>query len=315
MNQPSAAGPLAYLNGRFLPFAEARLPVFDLAIVQGASVTERLRTIRHEPYQVAEHLARLEHSLDRVGWGLPLDTGPLEDVVAQVARENVRGLPEDADLAIIIFVSAGQALTDANGLVERSRPTVCVTTAPLPLASWAPAYSEGVRLQIPETRQPPPQTLDPRIKMRSRLHWHLAAQEVRQTDPSAHALLLDLDGNVTETASGNLFAVSQGQLVTPRADRTLNGIAQRHVIQLARASGWQVEQRDLSPAELAEAEEAFLTSSTYCLLPVGSLNGRRLGTRIPGPITKMLLDLWSEEIGLDLEGQTLTAASRESARG
>jgi branched-subunit amino acid aminotransferase/4-amino-4-deoxychorismate lyase len=125
-------------------------------------------------------------------------------------------------------------------------------------------------------------------------------------------LLLDHDGYVTETSTGNLFVVRGRALLTPRAETTLPGIAQAHVMRLAERNGWEIGRADLTPQDVAGAEEAFLTSSTYCLLPVGAINGARIGTRIPGPVSKMLLDLWSQEIGLDLEAQALAAESRRA---
>ncbi|MCA8997369.1 MAG: aminotransferase class IV [Planctomycetaceae bacterium] len=306
MNHQSA-GPLAFLNGELLPFEEVRLPVYDLAIVQGATVTERLRTVRHQPYLVQEHLDRLDQSLAMVGWRIPGDVGPIDQVVQDLARHNTKRLPDSEDMSIVIFVTAGQAVGDANGLIERSEPTVCVYSAPLPLARWGKAYTDGVKLIVPEVRQVPSTSISPRIKMRSRLHWHLADRQARAVEAEAMALLLDDSGHVTETSSGNLFIVNGGQLCTPPDDAVLPGIARSHIIRLAEQRGWRVRAQPLSPDDVLDAEEAFLTSSTYCILPVSSLNGSRIGTSIPGRVTKMFMDAWGEEIGLDFAGQALSA--------
>lgn len=309
MNQrPSHLSPVAYLNGAFVPFEEARLPIYDLGIVQGASVTERLRTVRHEPYLVQEHLERLQQSLAVVGWGMPQDLGPMAEVIARVAHSHAAIIPANADLSVVIFVTAGQALGDAQGLVRKSRPSVCVYSSPLPLASYAEGYRRGVHLVTPAVRQLPADVVSPHVKMRSRLHWYLAEQQAHQQDPTATALLLDHHNFVTETASGNLFVLRKNALHTPRAETTLAGIAQSHVIGLAERLGWSVRRSDLSVEDVAGADEAFLTSSTYCILPVGSINGRAIGRGVPGALTKALLDNWSEEIGLDLERQCFSAA-------
>ena len=210
-------------------------------------------------------------------------------------------------MSIVIFVTAGQAVGDANGLIERSEPTVCVYSAPLPLARWGKAYTDGVKLIVPEVRQVPSTSISPRIKMRSRLHWHLADRQARSVEAEAMALLLDDSGHVTETSSGNLFIVNGGQLCTPPDDAVLPGIARSHIIRLAEQRGWRVRAQPLSPDDVLDAEEAFLTSSTYCILPVSSLNGSRIGTSIPGRVTKMFMDAWGEEIGLDFAGQALSA--------
>ncbi|WP_437228611.1 aminotransferase class IV [Planctomicrobium sp. SH661] len=302
---PSSTVPIAYLNGEFIPFTQAQLPVFDLGIVQGATVTERLRTVRHQPYQVREHLDRLQASLAAVGWSMPLDMGPLEDVLAELARVNSKLIPPHSDLSLVIFVTAGQALGDANQLITSSRPSVCAYTAPLPFAGWVRGYEQGVHLITPEVRQIAGDVIPPAIKHRSRLNWYLADQQARRADPVSMALLLDQQGFVTETASGNLFIVRGDELFTPSAETTLSGIAQAHVMKLAERQGWKVQRAHLTPQQVASASEAFLTSSTYCMLPVSMLNGTEIGTSVPGRVTKMLMDNWSEEIGLDFERQTL----------
>jgi branched-subunit amino acid aminotransferase/4-amino-4-deoxychorismate lyase len=310
---PDLPLPVAYLNGEFVPLSGARLPVYDLGIVQGATVTERLRTVRHVPYLVTEHLERLERTLAALQWPLPRDAGPLAGVIADVARLNAVGLAAEEDLSIVVFVTAGQALGDANGLTTHSRPAVCVYSAPLPLAEWGRSHREGVSLYTPvKVRQLPTDVVSPQLKHRSRLHWRLAEQETHARAAGAAPLLLDHDGYVTETSTGNLFVVRGRALLTPRAETTLPGIAQAHVMRLAERNGWEIGRADLTPQDVAGAEEAFLTSSTYCLLPVGAINGARIGTRIPGPVSKMLLDLWSQEIGLDLEAQALAAESRRA---
>lgn len=299
--------PLAYLNGELVTFNEAVLPVYDLGVMQGATVTERLRTVRHQPYLVEEHIQRLENSLKAIGWGLPQDTGPLAEVVSELALINCNLIGPNDDLGIVIFVTAGQSLWDSNGLIHSSRPTVCVYTTPLPLQHWKPAYESGISLATPAIRQLPNNVIDPRIKHRSRLHWAIADQSVRQNYPGGAALLLDQNGFVTETSSGNLFVVKEGTLCTPREEQTLGGIAQAQVMRLAQARGWNVERVDLTVDDVTHSQEAFLTSSTYCILPVSQLNGIPIGTSLPGPITKMLIDAWGMEMGLDFERQVLEA--------
>lgn len=311
MTQPpddSAMLPVAFLNGTLVPFHEARLPVYDLGIVQAATVTERLRTIRHRPYLVREHLQRLTRSLEMIGCNDPrIPMNSLAEMIDEIARRNSSLITPGADLSIVIFITAGQALGDANGLLAESRPTVCLYSAPLPLAAWAKSHRQGLRLVTPSIRQLPGDLIHPHIKHRSRLHWFLADQQARQQDSSSMALLLDNRGAVTETSSGNLCLLRANELLTPRIETTLPGIAQAHVLQLAEAAGWEVRRADLSVDDVAQADEAFLTSSTYCILPVAAINGLPVGAGIPGPGTRRLMDKWGEEMGLDFAQQAIDA--------
>jgi len=304
----SPTDPLAFLNGQAIPFSTARLPIYDLGVMQGATITERLRTVRHQPYLVEEHLDRLQRSLARVNWEVPAHSSALTGMINELAHVNTQWIGRDEDLSIVIFITAGQSLGDANGMISASQPTVCLYSSPLPLEKWALAHREGIHLVTPEVRQLPADVIDPQIKHRSRLHWSLADQQAHRTDSLAMALLLDHRGYVTETSSGNLFIVRAGELLTPRAETTLAGIAQAHLMQLANRLGIHLRRADLTPDEIAVAEEAFLTSSTYCQLPVRMINGKRIGSHVPGPVTKTLMQTWSQQLGLDFAEQSIAAS-------
>ena len=295
------ADPIAYLNGKLLPYREAFLRVYDLGLVQGATVTERLRTVRHQPALVKEHLDRLEQSLDLVGWSALPTRRELEQAIADVAAHNATLIGPDDDLSVVLFVTPGPFFPDVWGLVEPpGQPTVCVHATPLPQSCWEPLYREGVHLYTPEIRHIPPECLDPRIKQRSRLSWHLADRQVRAQDPLGMALLLDMQGYVTETNSGNLFVVSANRLYTPTARNTLGGITQQAVMELAREAGLEVQRVDLTIQDVIEADEAFLTSSTYLVMPATRCNGQNIGTGLVGELTTQLGQLLRARLGIPL---------------
>ncbi len=292
------SSPICSLNGQMIPFQDARLPVYDLAIMQGATVTERLRTFRHRPYDVDEHLARLKQSLDLVRWNHLPKLDNLPQIICEIAGQNTRSLAPDLDLAIVIFISAGQSPGDSNGLIDENEPTVCVYSAPLPFSKWVDGYVRGVDLMIPEVRQIPRSSLDPRIKMRSRLHWQMADQEARLQNPRAQALLLDEQEFLTETSSGNLMIVKNGTVLTPRESKTLDGISRRHVLEVCNELEIPCAFADLTTSDLLNTDEAFLTSSTFCMMPVATLNGKAIGTSIPGVVTESIRQAWTASIGV-----------------
>lgn len=300
-----ASQPITYLNGELVPFSKARLPVYDLAIMQGASVTERLRTFRHQPFQVKEHLARIHKSLRMVGWKNIPNFNSLIDIIQNVCEHNSRLVDSTEDLSIVIFISAGQGVGDSNGLISESEPTVCVYSAKLPFSRWVSGYQSGTHLVIPDIRQIPRTSLDPRIKMRSRLHWQIADQIAREQHPGAMALLLDEHDHLTETSSGNIMVVKDGVLLTPREEATLSGISRRNVIELCEELEVDVAFQNLTAYDLYQAEEAFLTSSTYCIMPVATVNGQPIGMTAPGRLTNKLTQLWSEKVGLDFVAQAM----------
>ena len=293
--------PMAYLNGEFLPVSEASLHVFDLGIAGGVSVTEMVRTFCHVPFRLDQHLDRLAWSLNRVGFETGRTTGELRAVCEQVVAENAKLIPDHHDLGLIVFVTAGQNPTYVGRSADplASQPTVCVHTFPLPFELWADTYDTGVHLVTVPTRSIPDDVIDPRIKHRSRLHWHLAAREAKQVDPIAMAILSDGDGQLTETATGNLCAVDGATIITPAA-HVLDGISRDYVAELAASLGIGFVHAAVTAGDLSLADEAFLTSTPHCLLPVTRFNHAPIGSGRPGPVFRQLIDAWSSAVGLDI---------------
>lgn len=141
------------------------------------------------------------------------------------------------------------------------------------------------------------------MKCRSRMHYYLAEKEVQRADPEASALLLDLTGNVTETSTGNFLMVEHGVLVSPTLDNILPGISRATVMELANELGIPIVERDISVSAAQAAEEAFLSSTSYCLMPVVKINDATIGDGRPGPVYRRLLAAWSQRVGVDIERQ------------
>ncbi len=294
---------LAYLNGRFVPLREAALPVWDRGVVQGATITERVRTFRHKPFLVEPHLDRLDGSIAATGLVIPESRKELAAIIDAVVEHETRLLDPEHDIGIVLFATAGPTLADVAAHGVEHRRTTCVHAAPLPYTQWAKGFREGQRLVIPPIRQIPPDVLNPQIKYRSRLHWYLADQMAHEIDPGASALLLDRDDLLTETSAGNLFVVRGGELLTPSATITLSGISQAYVRQMAGELGLPTRTADLRVDDLWTAEEAMTSSSSYCLMPVTAVDGRAVGSGKPGPVFDRLISEWSRRVGVDIRGQ------------
>ena len=295
--------PLVYLNGQFLPAAHAQLTIWDAGLVQGATVTEMTRTFRRQLFQLDKHLDRLFRAL-RI---MQLDIGLSRDELAGISHEllahNARFLDDRAELGLIHFVTPGEHAAYALGRPPRHEPTVCAHTFVLPFAQWAERIKHGARLLTPSIRQVPPSCWDPNMKCRSRMHYYLAEREVHRRDAEASALLLDQVGRVTETNSGNFLMMERGVLVSPPTEYTLPGISRAVVIELAAELGIPFVARDIMLAEALAADEAFLCSTSYCLLPVTQINGTPIGTGKPGLVHRRLLSEWSQRVGVDIERQ------------
>ena len=290
---------VAWLNGEYFPLSQASLSILDPGVLSGAIVSERLRTFRHEPFLLNEHLERLSASARAAFLDLPAAGRELEQLVREVVARNAALVPASHDLAVSLFATAGG--------------TLCIYATAIPAHSYAAAYDDGISLIIPPVQAMPPESFSPHIKTRNRLHWHIADAMARQVDSTARALLVDGEGFVTETPTGNLFLAVQNELFTPRRTRTLRGTSQSFVIELAERAGFVCREADMTAADLALGMEAFVTSSIYCMLPVVRLEGAALDSGRPGPVYQRLLRIWSDSVGLDIAGQMKQMA--HGARG
>lgn len=306
--------PLAYLNGRMLPASDVHLEIYDAGVVQGATVTETMRTFHHRLYRLEDHLDRLQQSLRCARF----DLGMLIDDIARVVREltehNAKLLAPDDDLGLVLFVTAGPYPTYAAGNTAARglaiKPTICAHTFPLPFELWAEKMQRGVRLVTPSIRQIPPECLPPHLKCRSRMHFYLADQQAKLVDPDAVALLLDLEGNVRETSTANFLCVDDGSIVSPPEEDVLPGISRLVVKTLAETLGVPFVEREFQVVHANNADEAFLASTPFCLMPVQSINGTPIGNGRPGEIYRRLLEAWSQEVQLDVLQQIVDGARR-----
>ncbi len=296
-----------YLDGRLGPESQATISIFDTGRLYGATFYESIRTFRHQLFKLDAHYERLRRSLAYAG--LSLDFRRVEQAVQQVLEANV-GLtaPED-DLWICVEVTPGTGFPMPLAGKSDSLPAVIAWSSPLPHSEYARCYSEGKAAVTSLYRSIPPQCFEQRCKNRSRLPHFLSKLDARRQDPQAFALMLDADGFVAEGTGANIFFVLGGVLCTPTTRNILVGVSRQYVIELAGRLGLRVREADLTLYEAYNAEEAFWTTTSYCLLPISRIDGRRIGSAWPGPVTTRLLELWSREVGVDIAGQAQRFAS------
>ena len=308
---------VAWNSGHFLPASRLTLPVGDAGFVLGATVTEQLRTFDGRLFLVADHLARLADSLAVVGLLTALDAAAIAAAADAVARHNHararRRHPETPgpDLGLVIFVTPGDLPAQHEG--HGSPPRIVVHTFPLAFRLWADGYDHGVAIRSVTTHQVPQGCWPIHAKVRSRLHYFLADREAHAVEPAARAVLAHADGRISETSTANVAIVSAGGIVTPPPPDALPGVSLRHVRRLADAAGIRWEERSLTAADLAAADEILLTSTPSCILPATTFDGRPVGAGRPGPVYQRLLAAWSADVGLDIAGQARCHAPETSA--
>lgn len=295
---------LAFLDGDDIPEAELRLPYYDLGVVGGVAVSEMLRTFAHRPFRVEAHLDRLAVSLELAALTPAMPLTELRAALERIVAHNTSLIDPADDLGAIVFVTAGWNPTYVGTDAARDHGcTVGIHTFPLQYRQFGPQYASGVSLRTSTVPALPAACVDRRIKSRSRLHWHLAQQEVRRVEPGAIAVLQDEQGCITETAAANVCALVDGVLVSPPAGQVLEGVSLQMVAELAGDIGLRFERAPLWEDDLRRATEIWLTSTPSCLLPAVRFNGQTIGDGQPGPVFQRMLEAWSLAVGCDVRRQ------------
>lgn len=301
--------PLAYWNGRFVPFSQVSLPPYDAGFVQGTTVGEQLRTFGGRLYRLDEHLRRLSNSLEIVGVTPPVTLGTVGEISRSLASHNHRLLAAGDDLGLSILITPGVYSAFACG--ARGGPTVIINTYPVAFDLFAANYDRGQALVVTDVRQVPADCWPVELKCRSRMHYYLADREARRREPGARALLLDHEGFVTEASTANVVAYFANEgLVSPPKEKILPGISVAALAQIADQLGIPFSERPLRAADLAAADELYLTSTSPCLIPCTQLDGNPIGSGHPGPVFQQLLEAWSRHVQVDIAAQAQQFAAR-----
>jgi D-alanine transaminase len=275
----------AFINGRFLPLAEASVSVEDRGFQFGDGVYEVIRTYRGHPFRLEAHLARLNRSAEALGLRQPYTFERWRDYIAEGLR--LAAFPE---AKIYIQVSRGSAPRD-HAYDPTLEPTIVMTVRELhPLA---PALQTvGVdAMTVQDIRWG---RCD--IKSINLLANVLARQQAKLA--GMFEAILVKDGEVTEGSVSNVIVVDHGALVTaPEGPRILSGVTREAVVVLARQERLEVHERYPSQQQLYNASEVFLTGTTVEVLPVVRIDGRSIGGGEPGPITRSLAKRFLEQTG------------------
>ncbi len=311
-----STGPWAWLNGRMIPAAELAIPAYDAGFVLGATISEQLRTFGGRLFKLDEHAERLRRGVEIAGISVDRETTQLGRHAEELVAANFRLLDPADDLGLSIFITPGPYATLAPPHVPR-RPTIGMSTFPLPFHLWADKYDRGERLAVSRIRQVAEESWPREMKCRSRMHYHLADQELRDRGLAARPLLLDETGFVNETPTANLVAVADagphGGLWMPRREKVLFGVSLQTALDLAgralQIRGFASD--DSTPERLvADSCEVWLTSTPFCALPVTHVDDAPVGDGRPGPIFKKLLEAWSADVGVDIGDQARRFAAR-----
>ncbi|MBC8064393.1 MAG: branched-chain-amino-acid transaminase [Chlorobia bacterium] len=270
---------LVWLNGEVMPLETATVPVADHAHLYGDGLFEGIRIYGSKVFKLDQHLRRLYHGIAYLGYEMHMGFDELRSVILSVCSQA--GI-EEGYIRLNVTRGTGLGLDPKN--ISRT-PNVMVMINTLSLYS-PEAYETGLHVITSSFRVIPPDSLDPRVKCIGRYANNILAKQEGNTKGAGEALMLNHQGYVAECTGDNLFLVQDGVVRTPHpASGILQGITRDTAMQLARDAGHKVEETFLTPMDVYMADEAFLTGTAAEVIPMVSLDGRKIGCGTPGEVT------------------------------
>lgn len=297
---------VVYMNGKFIPEREAKISIYDSALMFGDMVFEMTRSFNKEQFKLREHLKRLYASIKFVQIPLRLSVEEMENLCYETIERNDPYFENTDEHRLMINVSRGPLSIYTELFDGKIEPTVVIADFPLKwtVSTMGPLFDTGINAVIPSQRAIPAYLLEPKVKNRSRIHYMMANIEVSNWKGDNNwALLLDPDGFITEGTGDNFFIVKDGVIITPEPRNILRGVSREYIFEIAKELNLICIEKNIEVYDIVTADEAFMTGTPFCILPVTKLNGIEIGNGKRGQITNQLLNKWSKNVGLDIEAQ------------
>lgn len=280
---------LAYVNGHFVPRDEAQVSVYDHGYLYGDGIYETMRAYGGNIFLLSRHLSRLKLSADAISLSLPL---PLEKIGSALIETLTVNKLREAYIRIQISRGPGEI-----GLDPALCPTPTMVILVKPFKDYpAELYENGVAVAVVKTRRNHPLAQDPAIKSTNFLNNILAKIESLKAG-AYEGIMLNWKGYVAEGTISNIFTVKKGVLHTPHLDTgILEGITRDLVLLLAKRNKVRVQETLMRTSDLYRADECFITNTTLEIMPVSSVDGNKVGSGMPGSVTKTLINAYRNEV-------------------
>jgi len=274
---------LVWLNGQVMPLESAVTTVADHAHLYGDGLFEGIRIYNNRVWKLDEHLERLYHGIRFLGFEMTITLNDLRTTLLDVCKQ--------ADIAngyIRLNVSRGTGLgLDPKGMDRNPNVMIMVSTLSLYPED---AYEMGLSVVTSSIRVMAADALDPRLKCIGRYGANILAKLEANRMGAGEALMLNGNGQIAECTGDNIFLISKGVISTPHPScGILRGVTRDTVIEIAKDAGYKVEETFLSTFDVYAADEAFLTGTAAEVIPMVSLDAKKIGCGAPGPVTQDLI--------------------------
>jgi branched-chain amino acid aminotransferase len=308
---------LVWWNGEVIPESEAKVSIYDSAMMFGDTVFEMTRSFNKKHFKLREHLDRLYAGIKIFRLPVSMSIEDMELAVAEVTQANEPMMGPDDEHRLMINVTRG-ILSIYEGVVGlKTGANVIIADFPLrwTVSFMGHLFDKGINATITSQRAIPATLLDPKIKNRSRIHYLMANIEASSVSGEDNwALMLDPDGFIAEGTGDNFFIVKGGKVITPEGRNILRGISREYVFELCRGLGIPCTEKNIEPYDVYTADEAFMTGTPFCMLPVTTLNKVKIGSGTPGYFYNQILSHWSGNVGLNIKAQ-IQAYAKEAKPG
>lgn len=279
---------LIYVNGRIVPKAEALVSVYDSGFMLGDGVWEGLRLYSGRWAFLDDHMDRLFEAAKAIDLDIGMDREGVK--TALLATQEANGMTHDVHARLMVTRGIKTRPFQHPKLSQRG-PTLAII-----MEHSRPKLPRPIRLATVPHLRGLPMTQDPKLNSHSKLNCILACIAAEKAGAD-EALMLDVHGFVNTTNACNFFIVKKGEVWTSTGDYCMNGITRAKVIALCRANDIPVFERNFSLVDTYSADEAFLTGTFGAQTPVGSIDGRQIGTGQIGPMTERLRGLYKSLVG------------------
>ena len=293
-----------FFNGKFIDESKAKISIYDSALMFGDMVFEMTRSFNKEQFKLKEHLKRLFTGLKILEIKIPYTPEEIEDACYETMNINKDFFQDDDEHRLMIDISRGLLGIYNNIEGINKGPNVIIADFPLrwTVQGMGELFNTGINAVITSQRAIPSHLMDPKIKNRSRLFYLTANIEASKIKGENNwALLLDTDGNITEGTGDNFFIVKDKKIITSEDRNILRGISRDYVMNtLANELKLEVIEKNFGIYDVYDADEAFMTGTPFCMLPVTSINNVQIGDGKVGKVFSDLIKRWSMNTNVDI---------------
>lgn len=275
---------ITFLNGEVMPHSQAVAILERSGLQTAGGYYDAERTFGGEVFKLRQHIERMFNGLNYSGIDPGMNVDGMETVTRELLKVNRRLLNEGEEFTITQTVSLGRSSEKEDQLAVN----VIIYFQILDTSAFALSYTDGVRVVTPAT--------------------YGVSEQSAEANPKSgrvYPLMTNSEGIITECKGANFMFVRDGRIKLPDRTGVLPGVSMQTVLEIAEGLDIPVDEGEYSPYDVYMADEAFVSSTRYCMLPVATLNGYRLGEDLPGPRSRRILDAWRELVGMDFVQQAI----------